>query len=73
MSQVLNKNNMIFATGSKDALNVETKDRRYSSLLDLRLPEPSNYKTYVRRHSKVGRNDPCPCKSGKKFKRCCIR
>lgn len=22
---------------------------------------------------KVGRNDPCPCGSGNKFKRCCIR
>ena len=21
--------------------------------------------------SKVGRNDPCPCRSGKKFKSCC--
>ena len=21
---------------------------------------------------KPGRNDPCPCGSGKKFKRCCI-
>ena len=21
---------------------------------------------------KVGRNDPCPCNSGKKFKKCCI-
>jgi len=21
---------------------------------------------------KVGRNDPCPCGSGKKYKRCCI-
>lgn len=21
--------------------------------------------------SKVGRNDPCPCGSGKKYKRCC--
>jgi len=21
---------------------------------------------------KVGRNDPCPCGSGKKFKKCCI-
>ena len=20
---------------------------------------------------KVGRNDPCPCESGKKFKKCC--
>jgi uncharacterized protein YecA (UPF0149 family) len=22
---------------------------------------------------KVGRNDPCPCGSGKKFKNCCLR
>lgn len=22
---------------------------------------------------KPGRNDPCPCGSGKKFKRCCIK
>lgn len=21
---------------------------------------------------KTGRNDPCPCNSGKKFKKCCI-
>lgn len=24
------------------------------------------------RESKVGRNDPCPCGSGKKYKKCCI-
>src|SRR5262245_13853735 len=23
--------------------------------------------------SKIGRNDPCPCGSGKKYKRCCYR
>ena len=21
---------------------------------------------------KIGRNDPCPCKSGKKYKQCCL-
>ena len=26
--------------------------------------------TYQRRYQKVGRNDPCPCGSGKKFKKC---
>ncbi len=26
-----------------------------------------------RRSSKVGRNDPCPCGSGKKYKACCLR
>jgi uncharacterized protein YchJ len=28
--------------------------------------------TYVRAAPKVGRNDPCPCGSGKKYKRCCL-
>lgn len=27
----------------------------------------------VRRESKIGRNDPCPCGSGKKYKKCCGR
>lgn len=27
--------------------------------------------TFVRTGPKVGRNDPCPCGSGKKFKKCC--
>ena len=25
------------------------------------------------KREKVGRNDPCPCGSGKKYKRCCAR
>jgi len=28
--------------------------------------------TVVRDQLKVGRNDPCPCGSGKKFKKCCL-
>ena len=28
--------------------------------------------TYVRAAPKVGRNEPCPCGSGKKYKRCCL-
>lgn len=28
-------------------------------------------KTFTRAHPKIGRNDPCPCGSGKKFKKCC--
>ena len=27
---------------------------------------------FVREGKKVGRNDPCPCGSGKKYKRCCL-
>ena len=28
--------------------------------------------TYVRETPKIGRNDPCPCGSGKKYKKCCL-
>jgi len=27
---------------------------------------------YVREEKKVGRNEPCPCGSGKKYKKCCL-
>lgn len=29
-------------------------------------------KTSARSFDKVGRNDPCPCGSGKKYKNCCM-
>lgn len=34
------------------------------------LPE-THVSTYKREEPKVGRNDPCPCGSGKKHKKCC--
>jgi len=33
--------------------------------------EPVRQQPYVREEPKVGRNDPCPCGSGKKHKKCC--
>lgn len=37
-------------------------------------PQPNNQnekvETFIREGQKVGRNDPCPCGSGKKFKQC---
>jgi SEC-C motif-containing protein len=35
--------------------------------------KPGGVETYVREQPKIGRNDPCPCGSGKKYKRCCGR
>jgi len=32
---------------------------------------PGVQKPVVRDQPKIGRNDPCPCGSGKKYKRCC--
>lgn len=34
---------------------------------------PPTGKQMARRPPKVGRNEPCPCGSGKKFKKCCLR
>jgi preprotein translocase subunit SecA len=36
------------------------------------MPEPVQ-KPVQSSHPKVGRNDPCPCGSGKKYKKCCGR
>ncbi|MBL8148821.1 MAG: preprotein translocase subunit SecA [Blastocatellia bacterium] len=33
--------------------------------------EPAKPKTVVHTSPKIGRNDPCPCNSGKKYKKCC--
>ena len=30
-------------------------------------------KQLVRKHAKIGRNELCPCGSGKKFKNCCMK
>jgi hypothetical protein len=37
------------------------------------LDELRETDTFVRHEPKVGRNDQCPCGSGKKFKRCCFQ
>ena len=37
------------------------------------MPEPNKPRTYRRQGKKIGRNDPCPCGSGKKYKNCCGR
>jgi uncharacterized protein len=34
---------------------------------------PANVMAWVRERDGVGRNDPCPCGSGRKYKKCCIK
>ncbi|MHB1826836.1 MAG: YecA/YgfB family protein [Steroidobacteraceae bacterium] len=54
--------------GAARAYRYFKEDRlAYAQAADRRAPtEP-----YERAGPKVGRNDPCPCGSGKKYKRCC--
>ncbi|MBU1159664.1 SEC-C domain-containing protein, partial [Patescibacteria group bacterium] len=37
----------------------------------IKIEKPQNIKHRVFDKKKVGRNDPCPCGSGKKYKKCC--
>ncbi|WP_035805739.1 SEC-C metal-binding domain-containing protein [Lunatimonas lonarensis] len=50
--------------------------RKELKLNDTRKNRPasiwSEYAPYVKEEPKVGRNDLCPCGSGKKFKKCCM-
>lgn len=39
--------------------------------LEVFYKEQKRSKTIVNTEAKVGRNDPCPCGSGKKYKKCC--
>ncbi len=34
---------------------------------------PYDHEPYIRPEPKTGRNDPCPCGSGKKYKQCCLK
>jgi len=57
--------------------NVQTSHDEYSSYGRQKVEGPSpgrapeRQQTVVRTAQKVGRNQPCPCGSGKKFKHCC--
>jgi hypothetical protein len=39
---------------------------------DIAIAEFLTDKATVKHGDKIGRNDPCPCKSGKKYKKCCM-
>jgi preprotein translocase subunit SecA len=50
------------------------EERRECELEELNMiggDETSQATQVVRSEEKIGRNDPCPCGSGKKYKKCC--
>ncbi len=46
---------------------------RFSQTLPYSLQQYSSGPKTVVNEAKVGRNEPCPCGSGKKYKKCCLR
>jgi len=53
--------------GWKFIVGLEPDEPEDISDLDLLLNTPKPAKT----EKKIGRNEPCPCGSGKKYKKCC--
>ncbi len=49
---------------------VESARQRY--LASIREDGTVKGATFKKKYTDVGRNDPCPCGSGKKFKKCCM-
>jgi hypothetical protein len=66
-----------------DIIREGLQDAKYNPLMGSGIPELDLQQAildelltvnepYVRGHRKIGRNDPCPCGSGRKFKKCCL-
>ncbi|PLX77283.1 MAG: preprotein translocase subunit SecA [Desulfuromonas sp.] len=54
-----------------DIEQMEEQQRKQKTFLDRHSGSDQAGKTFSRDEEKVGRNDPCPCGSGKKYKKCC--
>ena len=52
-------------------LNTNTEAKESGMTMVEGNGEPKKRVTTVRKEAKIGRNDPCPCGSGKKYKKCC--
>ncbi len=54
----------------EEPINVEYRHADFDEVLASSDPEPAAAQPFARVFPKVGRNDPCPCGSGKKYKHC---
>jgi len=60
------------ARPEEEAREIERRQRRQQQELQYQAgPAQAEAPRPVRAGAKIGRNDPCPCGSGKKYKKCC--
>ncbi|HKK01597.1 MAG TPA: preprotein translocase subunit SecA [Desulfuromonadales bacterium] len=69
--EVLQKLFRIQLAREDDVEQMEAEQRRRRVVLNRAGDDDQPQKPVVRDEAKVGRNDPCPCGSGKKYKKCC--
>lgn len=65
-----NKTGFIVPQEFADAFRKLDPDRWQIEYTEMMIPPTE--KQLARKPPKVGRNEPCPCGSGKKFKKCCL-
>ena len=69
MLQKIDKDVAIFLLKAEIRQNIERKETNKKMITN--DSEASEIKKKPVRKQKIGRNDPCPCGSGKKYKQCC--
>ena len=75
----IEKEEVVDLTGADEAETSEQMKQFEDSIItgdqlaQLRALYNRKPKQLVRKHAKIGRNDPCICGSGKKFKNCCMK
>ena len=54
---------------ARSSEDIETEEAAIQRAREERAKDPQKYQ--LRAAGTIGRNDPCPCGSGKKYKKCC--
>jgi len=70
-NEVLQKIFRIQLAREKDVEEMEAQQRRQQKSINQVGGEGRTKEPITREQDKVGRNDLCPCGSGKKYKKCC--
>ncbi|MFQ5585571.1 MAG: preprotein translocase subunit SecA [Thermodesulfobacteriota bacterium] len=72
-SEVVERLMKVQIAQEEDVATLEPGERKQNVVLSRgeKAPEKEKPQTVHRAGKKVGRNDPCPCGSGKKYKKCC--
>ena len=68
MFQNIDKNITLYLIKAEIRQNIERKEVVKNKITN---DSDSTTKKITRKKEKIGRNDPCPCGSGKKYKNCC--
>ncbi|MFK5927355.1 MAG: preprotein translocase subunit SecA [Desulfuromusa sp.] len=69
--EVLQKIFRIQLAREEDVEQLEAQQRRQKMSMNRADGDEQTKKPTIREEDKIGRNDPCPCGSGKKYKKCC--